>query len=210
MPGTSAAERWRSLTREQKLSVGVLGVCGVIALVFSIVRIRTAITRPFTTPVGKLLEVKKLLGPTDAELLETQKKTDTDGDGLSDYDESYTYKTSPYLKDSDSDGDQDNIEIAMRTDPNCPKGKTCVEGGGGTEAPGPLKPSLDLTGTGASTGIAGTAIPPREPNAVRVWLKTLGFSDSDLASYTDAQILEAYDEATKAETVQASATSSGQ
>ena len=206
MPGTSVAERWRSLTREQQLSVGVLGVCGVIAIVFSIVRVRSAITRPFTTPVQTLVDVKKLLGPSEEELLLQQKKTDTDGDGLSDYDESYTYKTSPYLKDSDSDGDPDNIEIAKRTDPNCPKGKTCATSVGGTEAPEPLQPSLDLPGTGAIPAVPGTVIPLREPKAVRVWLKTLGFSENDLASYTDAQILEAYDEATKAQAGQTATT----
>src|SRR3990167_8393390 len=131
MPGTSVAERWRSLTREQQLSVGVLGVCGVIAIVFSIVRVSSAITRPFTTPVQTLVDVKKLLGPSEEELLLQQKKTD-------------------------SDGDTDNIEIAKRTDPNCPKGKTCATSVGGTEAPEPLQPSLDLPGTGAIPAVPGT------------------------------------------------------
>ncbi len=38
---------------------------------------------------------------------------DTDGDGLSDYDELYTYGTSPYLVDSDSDGVSDYDEIVF-------------------------------------------------------------------------------------------------
>lgn len=50
---------------------------------------------------------------------------DTDSDGLTDYDELYAYHTSPFLKDSDSDGVGDGAEISGNTDPNCPTGKSC-------------------------------------------------------------------------------------
>lgn len=57
--------------------------------------------------------------------MEALKKKDTDGDILSDYDELYVYKTSPYLKDSDSDVIDDKTEVFGGTDPNCPAGKEC-------------------------------------------------------------------------------------
>jgi len=50
---------------------------------------------------------------------------DTDLDGLTDYDELYVYKTSPYLSDSDSDGYSDAQEIKNNENPNCPVGQTC-------------------------------------------------------------------------------------
>lgn len=50
---------------------------------------------------------------------------DTDGDGLTDYDEVNRYNTSAYLEDSDSDGINDKAEIELGQDPNCPKGKIC-------------------------------------------------------------------------------------
>lgn len=50
---------------------------------------------------------------------------DTDGDGLTDYDEINIYHTSPYLADTDSDGIPDGTEVANNTDPNCPKGQIC-------------------------------------------------------------------------------------
>ncbi|MFX0102387.1 MAG: PKD domain-containing protein [Candidatus Hodarchaeota archaeon] len=43
---------------------------------------------------------------------------DEDGDGLSNYDEVKTHGTSPFSKDTDGDGYNDNIEIAEGTDPN--------------------------------------------------------------------------------------------
>ncbi|MFX0100261.1 MAG: NosD domain-containing protein [Candidatus Hodarchaeota archaeon] len=42
---------------------------------------------------------------------------DEDGDGLSNYDEVKTHGTSPFSKDTDGDGYNDNIEIAEGTDP---------------------------------------------------------------------------------------------
>lgn len=58
-----------------------------------------------------------------ADYLSSQSK-DTDGDGLTDYEEIYIYGTSPYLKDSDGDGMDDKYEVEMGYDPNC-KGKEC-------------------------------------------------------------------------------------
>ena len=56
------------------------------------------------------------------------KVIDTDGDGLSDWAELNTYKTSPYLADSDSDGVADADEIKAGADPNCPPDRDCGSG----------------------------------------------------------------------------------
>ena len=45
---------------------------------------------------------------------------DTDGDGLSDYEEAYNRGTDPYLADSDNDGETDWSEIHNGTDPTDP------------------------------------------------------------------------------------------
>lgn len=57
--------------------------------------------------------------------IDALKKSDTDGDGLSDYDEINVYHTSPYIKDTDSDGIPDGEEIKRGTDPLCAEGKVC-------------------------------------------------------------------------------------
>lgn len=59
-----------------------------------------------------------------AELAKLRDK-DTDGDSLDDYSELFQTSTSPYLKDSDSDGQSDSAEVNKGTDPNCPAGKAC-------------------------------------------------------------------------------------
>ncbi|MDE5936702.1 MAG: thrombospondin type 3 repeat-containing protein [Ruminococcus sp.] len=47
--------------------------------------------------------------------------TDTDGDGLSDYDEIYVYGTDPLKDDSDGDSLKDGTEIKLGLDPNNPQ-----------------------------------------------------------------------------------------
>jgi hypothetical protein len=44
-------------------------------------------------------------------------KSDTDGDGLSDFDEYQNFKTDPTASDTDADGISDSAEIANKTDP---------------------------------------------------------------------------------------------
>ncbi len=58
---------------------------------------------------------------------EQLKTIDTDGDSLSDFDELYIYRTSPYVKDTDSDEEDDKLEISKGQDPNCAQGKQCGE-----------------------------------------------------------------------------------
>ncbi len=53
------------------------------------------------------------------------KLLDTDKDGLNDYEETYVYKTSAYLADTDGDGYDDKKEIDTDHDPLCPKVDTC-------------------------------------------------------------------------------------
>ncbi|MCB9798838.1 hypothetical protein H6758_03885 [Candidatus Nomurabacteria bacterium] len=50
---------------------------------------------------------------------------DTDQDGLNDFEELNFYGTSPYIKDTDSDGFPDMQEVDQGTDPLCPEGEPC-------------------------------------------------------------------------------------
>lgn len=182
---------WRSLNREQKLSVGLFSVLAFVAVTFGFMQIRRNIIYPFTTPVDQLVKIKALFGPTDAEKEAQAKNTDTDGDGLSDWDEENVYRTSKYLADTDSDGIPDNIEIAKGTDPNCPQGQNC----------GYIYTPVNLADTGGqattssqSYGSSLPLVPDRNPASIRSYLRTQGISEAQLAGYSDDMLLQAYDQ----------------
>lgn len=123
----SFSERWKALANEQKIALGILGVCGAVAFGFSIYRVNANITRPFTVSADELEKAQRKTASIDVNTakLEEQKRRDTDGDGMSDYDEEKMYGTSPYLMDTDGDGVNDNVELATGQNPNCAKGQAC-------------------------------------------------------------------------------------
>ncbi len=113
---------WDSMSSHQKLSLGVFLVIGVASAVLWPFLIGKEISMPFKR-TGTM--VFKTAEQVQKEQDDKLRRMDTDGDGLSDYDELYVYHTSPFLADSDSDGIPDGVEVARGTDPNCPEGKTC-------------------------------------------------------------------------------------
>jgi len=105
------------LPQSRKIAVIVFFIFAIIIIIFWVWQIREQINKPFF--------LTETTVSTSTDLETTLKSLDTDGDGLSNYDEIYVYKTSPYLQDSDSDGLLDNQEVLQGTDPNCPQGKNC-------------------------------------------------------------------------------------
>ena len=117
-------QSFSSLPRPQKTAVIVLSVAAVGILAIWFWQFNMRINSPFR--------------PTDAEIAAGQKAAqdkikadnalrtkDSDGDGLTDYDEINIYKTSPYLEDTDGDGISDGEEVRRGTDPLCPEGTNC-------------------------------------------------------------------------------------
>lgn len=109
--------------KHHKTAFILLGCAAILVVILWVVQLRKNIVNP-------------LYGGVDPNALKTQtavttntddqlRAKDTDGDGLSDWDELNIYKTSPYLPDSDSDGVADREEILKGADPNCPTGQTC-------------------------------------------------------------------------------------
>lgn len=142
------------------------------------------------------------------------KTTDTDGDGLSDWDEVHIYHTSPYLADTDGDGIPDGVEVKNGTDPNCPQGQTCAGFGQDSiinnQAPAanafsslvsssaPVTasfgavPSLNINNLDQSQLLAiyngqGTA------SSVRAILIAAGANQADLNKISDAALLASYE-----------------
>lgn len=108
----------------------LMAVLVLVALIFSFQQWLNSLKLPFLAPIVSQNQ-ETLLGNADNldRYINLQVK-DTDLDGLSDYDELYLYQTSPYLEDSDSDGDSDAQEIQNGDNPKCPKGADCAPASG--------------------------------------------------------------------------------
>lgn len=133
--------------REQKVAFGLILGFGSLALLLGSFYLWRHVASPFAI---SYTGPRFLVGDEEdnAEALR-QQQTDTDSDGVSDYDELYIYKTSPYLADSDSDGQTDKVEIDTGADPNCAPGAACDRGINSDDA---VRPS------GISGGVIGDTI----------------------------------------------------
>lgn len=114
---------WSTFAIEQKVGLLIFSVVGVGGLILSIVFMAQSLRAPFEVDYDGELFVSG--SERQAQEIERQRTSDTDGDGINDYDELNVYRTSPYLQDSDSDGFDDGQEIKSGNDPNCPTGENC-------------------------------------------------------------------------------------
>lgn len=119
--------------------------------------------------------------------LADQKVQDSDGDGVNDFDEQFTYNTSPYLADSDSDGITDGNEIASGSDPACAAGLVC-----GTVLDTNTAVS---TTSGLDTNSAASVLQDLSnlpPDQLRSQLATMGVSQAVLDSISDEELMTTY------------------
>ena len=169
---------------------------GASALVLGVMNMGKTIGEPMKVDPAVTARLEQTLsGQTDIEAL---KNKDTDGDGLSDYDELYIYHTSPYIKDSDSDGIPDGTEVKNGTDPNCPQGKDCSvpapiantnDGSSADETGGSLLNAPVLAPTDTSGGDTAAMA-----TQIRAMLKQQGMSDDMLNSFDDQTLVDMYNQ----------------
>lgn len=113
---------FRFFRSERHVVMAVLFIFGAFGLIAGIVQIRKHVNAPLALP--EFRENKDENFNPEKELAQLQQK-DTDQDTISDFDELYAHNSSPYLKDSDSDGLDDPAEVKAGSDPNCPLGRVC-------------------------------------------------------------------------------------
>ncbi len=101
----------------------IIIIIAIAAVGWGSVNLVKTIKSPFQLEID---DSNKIVVESELDKLAELRRKDTDRDGLSDYDELYIYKTSPYLEDSDSDGFLDKTEIETGNDPNCPAGQNCL------------------------------------------------------------------------------------
>ncbi|MEK7653052.1 MAG: thrombospondin type 3 repeat-containing protein [Patescibacteria group bacterium] len=194
----SRFSRWpkEERSKKEKILANLVLVAAFAGLLFGFFNLTYRIKNPFdylfknnnaNTNSGKECasgnceEEKKL-----AALLALKVK-DTDEDGLPDYDELYTYKTSPYLADSDSDGFSDKEEVDKGFDPNCPGKESCFTSGGGAATGETGTPTFGVT---PNTQMAGVT-----PDLVRQLLVQAGATQEQVAALSDTELMALFQEA---------------
>lgn len=111
------------LGKGHKIAVFALAVFAILAIWMWGMQFKNNVTQPFS--YNNNIGIQNSVPQQEEDDEEMLRNKDTDEDGLSDWDELYLYKTSPYLQDSDSDGFNDQEEINNEKDPNCPAGRDC-------------------------------------------------------------------------------------
>lgn len=188
MPKDKASDKDKEL---QKRLLALFIVVTIIVIGFGAWNLSSQLSRPFDILRNNSTntDAKVATDTSDVPVLEGLRDKDTDKDGLSDYDEFYVYKTSPYIADSDSDQLSDKIEVEQGTNPNCPEGEEAcsttfdgalVTGTTGSEIFPELVPETDLSNYTA--------------DELRIMLADMGVSQDALTSFSDEEILEIYQE----------------
>ncbi|MEK7130601.1 MAG: hypothetical protein AAB793_03030, partial [Patescibacteria group bacterium] len=180
----------------EKMIAVIIGFLGISALVLGTLQIQKGIKGPFQKNIAREKDKRNDLDIEQVDKLTELQKKDTDKDSLNDYVELYNSRTSPYLRDSDSDGIDDKSEIDQGTDPNCPKGQDC---GLPVAAPANLNigntnesskftnaPSLNQ----ASDALSGN-LPPAE---LRKILISSGAPENTINGLSDDELVKLYKE----------------
>lgn len=179
-------KKQEEVKKRQNIIFGTLLFIGLAAFSLGIFQIMGNIGAPFKVKEDKNKPESPLLtNSTQEEELTQLRNKDTDKDGLNDFDELYVYGTSPYVRDSDSDGHPDNEEVETDNDPNCPTGQTC----------GILEETASNSNTNATLPSQGEL----SSQDLRATLKKLGAPANLIDSMDDATLLEVYQQ-TVAET----------
>lgn len=188
----------KHLTREERVAFGFIAACGVGAVLFGGLSFFSNVKKPFLISYTGPRYVTS--AEKESEQTALQRITDTDEDGVSDYDELNIFATSPYIADTDSDGRTDGAEILEGGDPNCALGKTCI--------------SSELIQSGASAAFLEAQVPEAPELAqvptieeaigalqslsveeVRQMLAESGVDADQLAQLSDEQVMALYQDA---------------
>lgn len=190
------------------LGILLFTLIGASALVLGVMNTGQSIATPMQADLSATQQFSSAVngsptGAPDASL----KNKDTDGDGLSDYDELYIYHTSPYIKDSDSDGIPDGTEVKNGTDPNCPQGQDCgvpaPVNSNANKAPLNIDDIINGTSPGSTSlvpDIASGTIPMAtigDAASIRAMLKEQGMTDDMLNAIDDQTLIDMYNESAK-------------
>ena len=112
-------DKWKGFSPKQQASVVIFCICGILVLGLAAYRIRHNVYEPFLVDKNSFDAAKKIVGLTDEQIVEQQQRRDTDGDGISDWEETNHTHTNPNLYDSCGDGIPDNIRVLTGKNIDC-------------------------------------------------------------------------------------------
>jgi len=187
------------------VGLGIFIICGISGVVFGGAYLMQNIANPFNIEYSGPGYVS--LDEQEDMEVELQKSRDLDADGLSDYDEQYVYKTSPYVADTDSDGYDDKVEIESGNDPNCPRDEDC----GASTADAQVGDNMAATDLiGDQFDVDGVAPDVSSPEGLETYMKSLtaqeirdyilqsgSIDEATLNAIDDETILQLFDDALK-------------
>lgn len=192
-----------NLSSSQKLAVFGLAILGITTMIFWAIGMKNNIYRPLEPKINGVSNATCPNGNCSG-VADQAKSQDTDQDGLSDWDETNIYGTSPYIEDTDSDGIKDGDEITLGTDPNCPAGQDCsgassvIESNvttGNTSEDSTMPDSLNLSKEQVEANqdaINQAFTGQADAKTLRELLKKSGMPQDILDQMTDDQIMAAY------------------
>lgn len=189
---------------QKKAGVIILAAAGVLVLALGFWSISYKIRAPFF-----LKAVDKNLLSNNAVPDLTK---DTDGDGLTDWEETNIYHTSPYLWSTSSDGISDGDKVRRGLDPLCNyntlisidgqpcgpnAGQSAPSTGNFSTSSAPGLPGLTPNFTSAAPSPNVTTVLPANltVSQIREALKQGGVSEADLKKLDDKTIMELYHQA---------------
>lgn len=182
--------------KKQRVFMFFLFVFGVFLIYFGFRGLKNKIYNPFDISDRNKKVVSTVVpGEVNTDIL---MKTDTDGDGLNDYQELYVYNTSPYLVDTDSDGFSDYEEITVKgTDPLCPEGQDCFSDnfsipdktGVETDVSSSSPEKIDNDPLSIDKAIVDGEI---SPSFLRETLLSGGLSEEEVAAISDEDLKRIY------------------
>ena len=187
----------KKLTHEERVAFGFITACGIGAVIFGGLSFISNVKKPFLISYTGPRYVTS--AEKESEEVARQRITDTDSDGISDYDELNVFATSPYIADSDSDGRSDGTEIVEGGDPNCALGKTCASSdlinssvtASFLETDAPTAPDANVPSLEETVG----ALQQLSVGEVRELLAGSGVDQASLDALTDEQVMALYLEA---------------
>lgn len=174
------------LRRKEKFNSLLIITIGFLTLVFGLGSMFYGLANPFADILAKSAAEQAKLAAAEKAKEEAAMKLDTDGDGLTDYDEANKYSTNPYLKDSNGDGIDDKTSLARGIDPNCAEGQICFSGN--AAAGSTSSASVGQLQTTPSI----SASPTISASYIRSLLVANGATDDQLSGVSDAELVSQF------------------